>query len=325
MAKEPTLLDQLRLCPSCHCDSWRVRTVPRLRIGDAFFASRGVASELVQCRRCGLEFVNPRPSPTVLDAFYNEPGYAAHSETDGPAQQAIVHARMAALGALPPAASVLDIGCGNGLMLDALRRVGCECAGVEPSRHGRRVAAGRGLTVYPALGAVPIGRSFDLITLYHVLEHVPDLDGLLAAIKGRLRPGGRACFEVPNLRSARAMMFPILPRRWRVDDDRYRAFPIHLYGFSPGSLRYLLRRNGFSRIVLVTAGVGFGPSLTIPAVPGGADGSTQESVPAGECSCSRPVAPRRSGGWRAVARRIWRLAEKGGWGENLTAVAMSSK
>jgi SAM-dependent methyltransferase len=264
-----------------------------------------------------LEFVNPRPSASILNEFYNQPGYAAHPDTDDAHRVLVAQLRLARLQPLAAGCRVLDIGCGNGLLLEACRMAGCECVGVEPSQQGRRVAAARGFPVYADLAALGEDRPFDLVTLYHVLEHVADLDGLLAAVKTRLKPGGRLCIEVPNLGSARAVFFPLLPRRWRHDDDRYRAFPIHLYGFSAASLGALLRRNGFGRFDVSTAGLGMGRSAVQAAPPCAADLSVTD--PAGSLASGRvdqePAAPRR------IARRLWRVAERCGWGENLMIMA----
>jgi len=293
-----------------------------LRIGEAFFDGNGVVCGLVQCRRCGLEFVNPRPAAAVLDAFYNQPGYAAHSESDDPFQVAAVQARLKRLQPLAAASRVLDIGCGNGLLLEACRMAGCECVGVEPSQYGRRITAARGLPVFPDLGSVPAEKPFDLVTLYHVMEHVADPDGLLAAVKTRLGSGGRLCLEVPNLRSVRAVLFFLLPRRWRREDDRYRAFPIHLYGFTPGSLEVLLRRNGFTQLVITTTGVGFGsdPASAATGLPRSGAGGAASGVSAGAVP-QTPSHVQGVAGWRRFAKKVWRLAEQAGWGENLTAIA----
>ncbi len=308
-------LDCLSQCPACRGAAWSSRPLPRLQIGGTFFTGRGAVSGLVRCRRCGLEFVNPRPSARVLEEFYNQPGYAAHTETDDACRVTVAQLRVARLQPLLAGCRVLDIGCGNGLLLEACRAAGCECVGVEPSQHGRRVAAARGFPVFADLAALGETRPFDLVTLYHVLEHVADLDGLLTGVKALLSSGGKICIEVPNLRSARAIFFPLLPQRWRHDDDRYRAFPIHLYGFSAGSLGALLRRNGFGGCEVSTAGLGIG-------------GTTDSATAI--LTASRTDADRsgRSGGaasgpsvWRRIARQSWRVAEQLGWGDNLTVMA----
>lgn len=306
-------LETLTACPACRHTSFRARRLPRLRIGETFFQARRAVCALVRCRACGLEFVNPRPVQSVLEEFYNQPGYAAHPETDDAARLAVAHSRAARLPGLVLGARVLDIGCGNGLLLEVLRKSGCVCVGMEPSVHGRRVAAARGFPVYADIAALAASeRAFDRVTLFHVLEHVADPDALLATVRGLLVPSGLLCIEVPNLGSARARAFGLLPAYRAGDDDRYRAFPIHLYGFRAQSLSVLLQRNGFGDIRVSTAGFGFDRAKPL------ADMATTGVTPSSSSPETRST-------WGGLARALWRRVEQLGLGENLMAVASPSR
>jgi SAM-dependent methyltransferase len=97
----------------------------------------------------------------------------------------------------------LDIGCSAGSLLDAFQRAyGCQVVGVEPGAAYREYARGRGLDVVASLEDLPSTKPgrFDLISLAHVLEHLPDPVGYLANLReSLLEPGGWLLVEVPNL------------------------------------------------------------------------------------------------------------------------------
>ena len=93
----------------------------------------------------------------------------------------------------------LDIGTGNGGILDLLAPACAEVAAVEPQPGPRQALRNDGYLVHADIEDVPAG-SFDVITLFHVYEHVTDPIGFLRAVKKRLAPGGRVCIEVPHAR-----------------------------------------------------------------------------------------------------------------------------
>ena len=128
--------------------------------------------------------------------------------------------------------SVLDIGCGDGAFLSLFedKRV----AGVEPSNRARELCVKKGLEVAPSIS--DINKKFDIITLWHVLEHLPNLKGDLAAIKHLLSDKGRLFVAVPNCES------------W--DAEYYGEFwagydvPRHVWHFDRESLEHTLVSAG---------------------------------------------------------------------------------
>jgi 2-polyprenyl-3-methyl-5-hydroxy-6-metoxy-1,4-benzoquinol methylase len=142
----------------------------------------------------------------------------------------------------PAARSILDIGCGRGLMLHYLQRVfgyrrvvGTQIA-ENMCRYARDVL---GVEVYDRdLLELPLEpASFDIVSIWHVLEHVPDPDGYVARCADLLRPGGRLVIEVPNYASWSRRM---TGRHWLGLDLDY-----HLAFFTPQSLTGLLCRHSF--------------------------------------------------------------------------------
>jgi SAM-dependent methyltransferase len=165
------------------------------------------------CRSCGLVFANPVPSREALREFYS-PGGEWHADrvsdaapTDAAPMDAARTLASASTSWIrwfdpirdeltvtsPPAgASVLDFGCGNGSLLDALQQCGWETWGIETAsdvafqRHGR-------------LDAVPDRPLFDLIVCHHVLEHVTNPLELLTQFAAAARPGAHLLVTVPRL------------------------------------------------------------------------------------------------------------------------------
>jgi 2-polyprenyl-3-methyl-5-hydroxy-6-metoxy-1,4-benzoquinol methylase len=96
--------------------------------------------------------------------------------------------------------TVLDFGCGNGGFLTRARQVAASVMGVEPEQRLANHFHEEQLTVVSALTAV--NQSFDVITLFHVLEHLPDPVDILKQLAARLNPGGGIICEVPNAADA---------------------------------------------------------------------------------------------------------------------------
>lgn len=210
---------------------------------------------VVQCRGCGLQYVNPRPSAAEIARFYPPEFVSYQFELAGPGaslRQRLVAAitRSAARQRLKvleravplgPGTRVLDVGCGKGVFLYALRQArGCDVTGVdfdaEAVRYGTETLGIRAIRG----GAADLARlepGFDVVTLWHFLEHEFDPLAALRGVHGLLAEGGRLVVEVPNADSAENAVFG---RRSYLYD-----LPRHLYHFSPDTLGRLLDRAGF--------------------------------------------------------------------------------
>lgn len=144
---------------------------------------------------------------------------------------------------LLPRSAALDVGCATGELLAHLRKRGFQACGVEPNpeaadyarRHSGAMVWTGGLEALPA----DVG-PFDLIVLWHVLEHMHDLSGSLNLLHSRLTPGGRLAIAVPNPGSADARSYG---PRWVAWDA-----PRHLYHFDPQVMLELLERHGFKPV-----------------------------------------------------------------------------
>lgn len=136
--------------------------------------------------------------------------------------------------------SLIDVGCGDGLFLEAASRLGWEAQGVETSGTACSLARSRGNVVFHGRlreANLPSG-SLDVVTLFHVLEHVGSPEETMADIKRILKPDGFLLVEVPNFGSILAR---VLRGRWGALD-----VPRHLTHFTKDGLSTLLSRHGFT-------------------------------------------------------------------------------
>lgn len=299
---------RLPACPLCGGRALRPLPAPRRTIDPGLAAGCGLA----RCAGCGLEFTTPRPSDAALAAFYQDRDYTAREPVDDAAADARAAAQLALIadaGGRIAGARVLDVGCGGGQLLAAARQRGAIVVGVDPSPHAARAGAALGVEIAPSLAALA-GRRFDGIVMSHALEHVPDLRATLAGLRAALADDGWLCLEVPNLASLRARLsVPALVARGA--DERHRAFPIHLYYFTPRTLARALADVGLAVRAQATSGLGLGALRPRRGDPRGADHGAPAPPPA-------PAAPRPPRGLYAAAKAGFHRALLG---ENLMVVA----
>jgi 2-polyprenyl-3-methyl-5-hydroxy-6-metoxy-1,4-benzoquinol methylase len=242
-------------CPVCGMDDHVALPLPGRWIGREIFEPHRSALGLARCA-CGLVFVNPRPSARLLAEFYGGRSYECHrADANGTSDD---RARFM-LGRLqhhaPRAVRLLDYGCGGGFLLRHARELGLDAVGFDIGAQAQRVCKGQGLKVVGDPSELEPA-SFDAIVLHHVFEHVPDPRRTLHELSRLLAPGGMLFLEVPNAGSLRAQLaMPSLTRRLRLD-ERYRAFPIHLWYFRPSTLGRLLGATGYHVKALETYGIG---------------------------------------------------------------------
>jgi SAM-dependent methyltransferase len=212
----------------------------------------GVAYGVRECPRCHRRALDPRPAPAALAYWYGPSYFGASTRKfigpveafvdlfrDGRAREAarLLARRPAASGERP---RVLDVGCGSGLFLAALEKRGFECHGTEFSDEtAGRARALPGLRVHagPIDAETYAPGSFDLISIWHVLEHLGDPDELLRYSARWLRPGGALMVAVPNIDSWQARLFR---GAWFHLDP-----PRHFFHFGPRSLGSALEAAGF--------------------------------------------------------------------------------
>lgn len=201
--------------------------------------------QIVSCRRCGLVYVNPRIRQIPGLTAYNEAEELAYFESSYPARYTAYRTLLSKVGRWidHPVESMVDIGCGDGAMLDAARSlaipqiVGLEISPSLIARIKQRFQDGE-VTV----SNQPISEldpdSFDMVTLINVLEHLPHPKITLLEIQKCLKPGGLLLVHVPNLAG--------LPARIRGQAWNQLEPYSHFYYFTSKTLQAMLRSAGLT-------------------------------------------------------------------------------
>jgi SAM-dependent methyltransferase len=196
---------------------------------------------LSECPRCGIVFLFPQPSDAELAPYYDAAYYGeGRKKFLSPVEVGI--ASLSALKwkklrtLLRPGDRMLDIGCGRGALVKLARQAGWEAWGLErPSPVGHRLPWVRDQSLpecnFP-------DNHFQLVILWHVLEHLPDPVATLREIHRILKPGGYLSLAVPNYGGAQAAASG--PHWFHLD------LPRHFWHFRPSSLGALLGSAGFS-------------------------------------------------------------------------------
>jgi SAM-dependent methyltransferase len=201
------------------------------------------------CIACKARFTQDIPERQDIGRYYKSESYISHTDTRKGLVNRLYHAvrgftleatRRAMFRALGNrAGSILDYGCGTGAFLGVMKKASWAVMGMEPDADARRIALEQhGVEARDPSGLAGLpAESFDVITLWHVLEHVYDLHETLAHLHRVLRPGGHIFIAVPNYTSADAVHYGPDWAAWDV--------PRHLYHFAPASMKSLLEKSGF--------------------------------------------------------------------------------
>ena len=233
-----------RPCPCC--GGLEAQTLDR--------SSRGADHEraIVRCSTCSLVFVDPVPRCAVAHSAYGPAYYEPwQEEREERARFDMWRRRLGLLEARQGRGALLDVGCGDGLFLNVARDAGWSVEGIEFSPEGARRSSqrlGRPVAVGDLAVVSGLRGPFEVVTLWHVLEHLVSPSSLLDAARARLRPGGLLVAAVPNLDN--------LPMRAAYRLARGRPLPLyeegarepHLSHFCPATFREILRRRGFEAI-----------------------------------------------------------------------------
>ena len=235
-------LSSQRNCPLCNTSSYRVECFAR----DELRNKEHRLYRYVKCLACGTVYLNPLPHFNNLSELYSSDYHIWNKNRiklffhyaliDLPQYQQVKRFRKSG--------SLLDIGCGMGTFLACLQgKGGWVVAGTEPSSYGCEAAFKEfGLSLWQGTleEASFEERSFDVITLWDVLEHVENPRLLLKEIFRLLREDGIFLMTMPNIDS---LDFPLFKGRWY-----YLTAPYHFSFFTPQRLLSLLREEGFTII-----------------------------------------------------------------------------
>ena len=229
-------------CPRCRHEE----ATTLFRGTDRLYATTQRSFSVVECVRCGMMRLDPPPHPDELAGFYPQT-YWWQADESAAGRLAELYRQLVladhvrfAMGAVDGAGPVLDIGCGGGSFLNALGKRGVGGAGADTSAKAAEVCWSQyGIpAVNASLPYLPFTHgAFQTVTMFHVLEHLPDPMMTLEAIWDLLPPGGRLVLQVPN---AACWQVLLLGERWSGFD-----VPRHLINFREEDLVDLLSACGF--------------------------------------------------------------------------------
>lgn len=219
-------------CPYCQ----NPVSTPYLKVRDEFLTKEPF--EILECSTCHLLYTSPRPAPDRIGAYYQSDEYLSHQENKSGFIPKIYEAvksvnlkrkfRLATEGL--PVGKMLEIGCGVGDFLLLAKNNGWDITGIEPSANAKAIAQQRlgFLPLDPSETASLDSYSFDVITMWHVLEHVDNLMEQAMQIARLLKPHGRLVIAVPNYQSYDAIYYKEKWAAWDV--------PRHLNHFNQDTL-----------------------------------------------------------------------------------------
>lgn len=210
----------------------------------------GESFSILECKNCGLLITNPQPLPQNLARYYQSNDYISHSNKRSDLISRIYQlVRTYTLGKkvniikrFTNGKEVLDIGCATGEFLDRCKNSGYNVTGIEPDEGARTFAQktyGLKVLTLDEVEQVSSG-SFDVITQWHVLEHVSALNERFELMHKLLKKDGICILALPNPASADAAYYKKFWAAWDV--------PRHLFHFRRQSLKALAQKHHFEVI-----------------------------------------------------------------------------
>ena len=230
-------------CPLCKSEN----ITKRFACKDMF--ATGEMFDIVECHECGLVFTQGVPDEKEIGRYYESPAYISHSNTNkGLVNKAYHLARSIMLRrkvrlinklTLLKSGKLLDYGAGTGYFAQAMTNAGWEVTAIEKSEQARKLAMNEfGLEIKPEehLAAME-NKSIDVITMWHVMEHIQNPDRMWKEIYRILDDTGIAVIAVPNCKSYDAQEYK---EHWAAYD-----VPRHLWHFTPGTIMRWGEKHGF--------------------------------------------------------------------------------
>lgn len=199
--------------------------------------------DLYQDEELDMLITHPKPGLDVLGRYYESADYISHTDSKRSLFEKVYHFikgialknKLNLINSLQPnKGKILDIGAGTGEFLFVAQQNGWNTTGVEPSEKAKQIAINKGVSFVEALAQLE-NHTFDVITMWHVLEHVPDLNHQIKELKRLLKPSGYLIVAVPNFNSFDAQHYG---KFWAAYD-----VPIHFWHFSKTAIQKLFQKE----------------------------------------------------------------------------------
>ena len=225
------------------CDNQNISYL--MEVKDHFLS--GEIFSLYKCNSCGLISTFPAPDENSIADYYKSEKYISHSSKPvsffeflyQQVRRITLKRKAKITSDYSHGKKLLDIGCATGEYLQVCKKRGFEVLGVEPNQKAREIGRDNyGLNIgdLDTLSSFS-PESFDVITMWHVLEHVHDINERMASINRLLKSNGIAIIAIPNPESYDALHY--------IDNWAAYDVPRHLFHFSQNALKTLAEKHGF--------------------------------------------------------------------------------
>ncbi len=230
-------------CPICQSSNH----AEFLKTYDRFDPERQARFILVKCQRCEFVFLNPRPDENEIVQYYTSEDYDPFISLESATslrtrlyaafRRSNLSWKAKQIKKFAPPGNLLDYGCATGEFIQFMNEKGWQGYGLEVDRKARQFGLAQGLNIVETIDQLSTNIQYDVVTLWHVLEHIHQLDPVLGFFSENIRESGYLIIAVPNLDSSD---FKKYGHRWIALDA-----PRHLYHFNQSSIERLLRPSGF--------------------------------------------------------------------------------
>lgn len=192
-----------------------------------------------------LQLLKTHPQPAIenLGSYYESEDYISHTDAKRSLFEKIYHivksySLKKKVGLInsyhKEKGNLLDIGAGTGDFLVTAKVAGWQTKGIEPNENAKNLAISKGISFENSIESIE-NQQFDVITMWHVMEHVPDVEYQIKQLKRLLKPNGTLIIAVPNYKSFDAQHYG---KFWAAYD-----VPRHLWHFSKISIEKLVSRE----------------------------------------------------------------------------------
>lgn len=203
--------------------------------------------ELLHDEVLDMLITQPQPSLEKLPSYYEDANYISHTDGNKSLFEKMyqfvkgiaLKNKLKLINSESLKGRILDIGAGVGDFLSVCKKDGWETIGIEPSDKAKTIAKNKGVSFVEKSSNLE-DNSFDVITMWHVLEHVPDLENQIKELKRLIKPNGTVIIAVPNFKSFDAKYYG---KFWAAYD-----VPIHLWHFSKTAIQKLFAKENLELV-----------------------------------------------------------------------------